>query len=371
MPPADTEPVRIAFVFVHMPVGGAEDFALAAARQMDPGFAPCFVCLREPGQLGEEARAAGLDVRVAPFFRGKRIYPWNIIRFASWLRRAKIALVHSQNHHAHIFATRAARLAGIPSVVHQQKTLAPLPWRRRRIFQGCLRRASRVVALSPQTAGDLSAAFGLPPEKVCVVPNAIDERSFHPVADRCSLREQLGLPRAGLLLGSAARLHRDKNHAAIIEAVAILAGRGVDLHAVFLGEGNLRAELEALAMRRGVAGRIIWAGRRRPVAPWLQALDVFVLASTWEGQPLAMLQAVACGTPVLASRVEGNVAVLGEGHPGLFDPKDPAALAALLAGLDEDGGLSARILDYQKSVAVPTAAQAAAQLQAVYRTLLP
>ncbi len=370
MPPEIVSPVKTAFVFVHMPVGGAEDFALAVARQMGPEFQPCFVCLRAAGQLGEEARASGLSLKVAPFFRSKRVYPWNIRRFAAWLHQENIKLVHSQNYHAHLFATRAAQIAGIPSVVHQQKTLAGLPWRRRHLFRRCLRRASRVVALSAQTAADLAATYGVREDRISILPNAIDESLFHPVADRRALRLRLGLPEEGLLLGSAARLHRDKNHACIIDALALLVGGGTEAHAVFLGEGQLRAELEARAVQRGVGPRIKWAGRQRPVAPWLQALDVFVLASTWEGQPLALLQAVACGTPVLASRVEGNVAVLGEDHPGLFDPHDPAALAALAARIASGDGLADALRDYQAKLAVPTAAHAAAQVREIYRPLV-
>ncbi len=361
---------KIAFVFVGMPVGGAEDFALSAATHLTPDFEPHFVCLREFGALGEEARASGLRIHLAPFFPSKIVNPLNIRRFAAWLRREEIALVHSQTHHAHIFATRAARLAGIPSVVHQQKTLEPLPWRRRRIFGACLRRASRVVALSPQTARDLQEAFALPPGKLAVVPNAIDKTVFRPAADRMEVRRSLGLPPEGLLLGTVARLHPDKNHAVIIEALALLAARGEPATAVFVGEGPLRGQLEGVAQARGVGGRVIFAGRQRPVAPWFQAMDFFVLPSTWEGQPLALLQALCCRVPVLASGIEGNTAVLGEDDPGLFAPADANALAGLLAEASAGHELRRRLLDRQASVPVPGSDDAAELLETVYHSLV-
>lgn len=363
-------PHKIAFVFVSMPVGGAEDFALGAAAHLGPEFEAHFVCLRALGKLGEELREAGGRIHLAPFFPSKIVNPLNIRRFASWLRRENIALVHSQTHHAHIFATRAARLAEIPSVVHQQKTLEPLPWRRRRIFRACLRRAARVVALSGRTARDLQAVFGLPPDKMAVVPNAIDKAVFRPAADRADIRRVLGLPAEGLLLGTVARLHADKNHAAIIEALGLPAARERQAVAVFVGEGPLRASLEALAESRGVKDRVIFAGRQRPVARWFQALDVFVLPSTWEGQPLALLQALCCRVPVLASRIEGNTAVLGPDDPGLFDPKDPAALARLVADA-ADADFRAALLECQGRIPVPGGDDAAAQLKAIYHSLLP
>lgn len=354
-------------MFVSMPVGGAEDFALTVAPHLQPDFEPHFVCLRELGPLGEEARAAGWPVHLAPFYRSRRINPLNFGRFARWLREQDFVLVHSQNHHAHIFATRAARKAGIASVVHQQKTLEAMPWRRRGQLHGSLGRADRVLALSPETARDFSEMFDVPTAKVSVIPNAIDRAQFFPAPDPAALRSELGLPVNGVLLGTAARLHQDKNHAAVIRALAALRAAGADVHALFLGEGPLRQELEQMAASEGVRDRVIFGGRRRPVAPWLQALDFFVLPSIWEGQPLALLQALACGVPVLASAIEGNIAVLGADHPGLFAPNASDALARLVA----DRSLRARLLAHQALRPVPYGDEVASSLKAVYHSVLP
>ncbi len=362
-------PRKIAFVFVSMPVGGAEDFAIGAAPHLAPDFEAHFVVLRDWGKVGEELRDAGVPIHLAPFFPSKIINPLNIRRFASWLRRENFALVHSQTHHAHIFATRAARLAGIPSVVHQQKTLESLPWRRRRIFQACLQRASHVIALSSQTAHDLQRTFQLPDDKMSVVPNAIDKSQFFPAPDAIAARKALGLPSQGILLGTVARLHADKNHAAIIQALNLLAAQGLRAMAVFVGEGPLREKLEAQAKAQGVADRVVFAGRQRPVVPWFHAMDVFVLSSTWEGQPLAMLQALCCHLPILASRIEGNTAVLGMDDPGLFEPNDPATLAALIAKTADPQFRNA-LLEHQRRVVVPGGDDAAAQLKVIYRSLL-
>lgn len=366
----ELSPRKIAFVFVSMPVGGAEDFALGAAAHLAPEFEAHFVCLRELGRLGEELRAKGERIHLAPFFPSKVVNPLQIRRFASWLRRENIALVHSQTHHAHIFATRAARLAGIPSVVHQQKTLEPLPWRRRRIFRACLRRASGIIALSEQTARDLQTTFGLAPKKTAVVPNAIDTTTFRPAPDRTEIRRTLKLPAEGLLIGTVARLHSDKNHAAIIEALSLSPARELRATAVFVGEGPLRDSLETLAKTRGVQDRILFAGRQRPVAPWFQALDVFALPSTWEGQPLALLQALSCRIPVLASRIEGNTAILGTDAPGLFDPKNPSALAQLLVQAAEED-FRTSLLAHQARIPIPGGNDAAARLKIIYGPLLP
>ena len=368
------DPVRparkVAFVFTSMPVGGAEDFALGVGPHLAPDFEAHYVCLRERGRLGEEAAADGRPVHVVPVFRSRWITPWAVRRFAAWLRREQIAVVHSQTHHAHVFATKAAALAGIPSVVHQQKTLEKLPARRARIFRTCLERATHIVALSPRTARDLAETFALPAEKITVVANGIERRVFTPPADRIALRRQLGLPEDTLLAVSVGRLHHHKSHETTIEAVALARQHGVAVTAVLVGEGTQRADLESLARAQGIGDAVIFAGAQRPVVPWLQSADVFVLPSIWEGQPLALLQAAACGVPVLASNIEGNTAVLGRDHPGLFAPGDAAWLAKLLTAAARDPAFLPKLHESQRGIAIPWSDESARQLADLYRGLL-
>lgn len=362
---------RIAFVFTSMPVGGAEDFALVAGPHLRPDFEAHYVCLRELGRLGDEAKSEGKNIHLVRVFPSRWITPWGIRRFADWLRQEKIALVHSQTHHAHVFATKAAASIGIPSVLHQQKTLEKLPPRRARIFAECLQRASHIVALSRQTTRDLAASFNLPEEKISVVPNGIDRALFRPPADRAALRRELGLPAGGLLIGSVGRLHQHKSHETTIEAVALARKQCVDVSAVLIGEGAQKADLERLARDRGVSDAVIFAGARRPVVPWMQALDVFVLPSQWEGQPLALLQAVACEIPVLATNIEGNTAVLGQDHPGLFPTGDAAWLARLITSASRDSDFLSKLRESGQRVEIPWSDQSGRQLADIYRALLP
>lgn len=361
---------RIAFVFTSMPVGGAEDFALGVGPHLAPDFEAHYVCLRELGRLGEEAKTGGKNIHLLRVFPSRWITPWGVRRFGDWLRQENIALVHSQTHHAHVFATKAAARLGIPSVVHQQKTLEKLPPRRARIFRQCLDRCSQVVALSARTARDLTETCGLPESKISVVPNGIDREIFRPREDRAALRRELGLPAEGLLVGSVGRLHEHKSHQTTIEALALARREGIDVCAVLVGEGTQRSALENLARARGVADAVVFAGAQRPVVPWIQALDVFVLPSVWEGQPLALLQAAACGVPILASNIEGNTAVLGGDHPGLFAVGDAAWLAKLLATASRDPGFLLKLRESQQRIEIPWSDEAGRELSRIYRDLI-
>lgn len=350
--------LKTAFLFVGMPVGGAEDFALGVHRHLFPEVESRFVCLRLLDVLGEEALRAGLPVDLVRAFPRKQISPFGIWRLSRWLSRERIDLIHSQTYHAHLYGVFAAKLAGIRSVVHQQKTLGDLGPRKNFLLGLCFRQADAVLALSWKTAEEIRERSAVPENKLHVVPNAIDEEVFRPVEDRRALREALGLPMDSPVGGTVASLHSVKNHAAIIKALSLLP---IDRRPffVFVGDGAARTELERLADSSGV--RIFFAGRRRPAVPWFQALDFFVLASHWEGQPLALLQALACGLPVLASRIEGNTAVLGNNHAGLFEPDDSRTLASLLS----EASMNPRRF-FAEAASVPDCRKAAARLKQIY-----
>lgn len=340
-----------------MPVGGAEDFALGVYTHLAPEVDAQFVCLRSLDILGEESVKKGIPVKLLPLFLSKRINPLAIWRFSRWLRQERIDVLHTQTYHSHLFGSAAGQLAGIPVVIHQQKTLGNLSWRKEVFFSWCLRRAKKIITLSERTRSDISERFRIETSRIAVVPNAIDEQTFRPVGDKRAMRSALGLREDGFLFGTVASLHEVKNHRVILEALVSVE----DASVVFVGDGVERSNLESLAAERGVANRVFFAGRQRPVAPWFQALDAFVLPSVWEGQPLALLQAVSCGLPILVSRIEGNTAVVGDCHPGLFDPIDPSALAELMKSAVAD---SSSFL--AKETPVATCRSAAVQLKKIY-----
>lgn len=365
--PAD-KALKVVFLFIGMPVGGAEDFALGVQPKLKPEVEAQFVCLRSLDMLGEEALQKGLPVTLLPLFPNKRIGPRGIWKFSRWLVEQGIDVVHSQTYHAHIFGVAAAWLAGIPSVVHQQKTLGEIPLRKKILFSWCLKKAAQILTLSEQTRVEISGQFNIPSSKIEVVPNAIDETTFCPPVDQVLVRRNLGLPEKDFLVGTVASLHPVKNHKATIEALAMLARRELHPKVLFIGDGPARRELESLARERGVKDQILFAGRQRPVVPWMQALDLFLLPSHWEGQALAMLQAISCGLPVIASEIEGNTAVLGASHPGLFAPDDYTRLADILEAACQNRDV---LMSFHAKGDVPTCENAAKQLKSLYRKITP
>lgn len=353
-----------------MPVGGAEDLFLSIARNLPLGIEPHFVCLRSCGPLGKEALSSGLKVHLVPVFPTKRINPFGVFKLARWFRENGIRVVHTQTYHDQLFGILAGRLAGIPTVVHQHKTLAGFHGRKGFFLKRIFRAADHVITLSEDTRHDLIKAVLLPAEKVSSLPNAVDLSVFQPPVNRDLVRSGLGINRETFLIGSVASLHPTKNHEATVSAMMLLAQKGLtEIRCMIFGEGADQLMLREMIAKNHLEDRVKLMGRKRPIAPWIQSLDLFVLPSHWEGQPMAILQALACQIPILASRIEGNMAILGKDHPGLFEPKDHTEYALLIEKAAKDPLFRKTLLDAQNARPVPSLSSVAISLSTLYRRL--
>lgn len=308
--------MRVAHIFITMPVGGAEDLVFSIVRAVPDAQV---VCLKELGVAGESAATEGLAVTLLPILKGKRLNLLAAWRLARWLKKQRIEMVHTQVYNAHVYGVLAAWLAGIPCVMHHQKTFNRERRRRWWTMRALSWLAARQITLSEQTKQDVMSALSLPERKVAVLPNFVDGSIYMPTSNGPSLRASLGLPVEVPLIGGIASLNTQKNHAATVRMMADLLKKLPLARGFIFGEGPLRGELQAQIDALGIESHLILAGNKRPIVPWLQALDLMVLPSTWEGQPMVILQALACGVPIICSRIEGNTAVLGEDDPGLFD----------------------------------------------------
>jgi teichuronic acid biosynthesis glycosyltransferase TuaC len=195
---------------------------------------------------------------------------------------------------------------------------------RRPQLRFALKRAARLIAVSGSLEQD---ALALGAGRVRVIENGIDPRLFAPIG-RIAARRSLGLPEDGPLLVSVGTLAPRKGFHLVMEA---MAGLRPDLRFAIVGghgaEGAMESELRSLAERLGIADRVIFAGPRgrSELAAWYSAADVFVLASAHEGCPNVVLEALACGTPVVATPV-GNVPEL-VGQAGIVVERQVPALA--------------------------------------------
>lgn len=190
----------------------------------------------------------------------------------------------------------------------------------------------RVCAVSEAISQQL-LKLGLEPHAVRRVDNGIDTQRFRP-------RLPLDAPdQSGrLMLGTAARLSPEKNLSILIRALAECRDRGRIMNLVIVGEGPERADLESLVRQLDLSGQVQLPGSRAALEDWYPTLDAFVLPSLKEGMPLSVLEALACGCPVIASAT-GSIPELLDGVPGCktVPPGDAETLLAALLDLPETG----------------------------------
>lgn len=197
---------------------------------------------------------------------------------------------------------------------------------RRRLIGWALRRCRFVVAVSRALADEI-ARLGVDPARIRVVPNGIDAERFR-TTDAATARAGLGLAPAGRLVVCVSRLSPEKGIDLLLDALALV--QSADLRAVVVGDGPERERLLAQRARLGLADRVEFAGRRdhEEIPAWMAAADVVVLSSRTEGYPNVLVEALACGRPVVATRVGGVPDIVTDDTLGIMvDPADPAALA--------------------------------------------
>ncbi len=198
----------------------------------------------------------------------------------------------------------------------------------RPMIRRTLRGAAGMIAVSAALK-EAMVKLGAPREKICVIGNGVDAERFHPM-DRGEARRALGLPESGPIILSVGGLAPHKGFHLFVQAVAAMVPQHPQLRAYVVGEGASRAELEAQARQAKLQGRFFLVGNRpnEELRLWFNAADLSCLLSSREGWPNVLLESLACGTPVVATRVGGIPEVLTSADLGILVEQDVSAIAA-------------------------------------------
>jgi glycosyltransferase involved in cell wall biosynthesis len=345
-------PVEVAQIVTRF-IAGAGGVALRGALNLDPERYRVTIVTGEGGRLTERARDAGMRVVLEPSLVSP-ISPRNdataLARLTDLCQRHAFDVVHTHSAKAGVLGRIAAHRAGTPTVVH---TYHGFPFHD---FQDPVRHAA-YVAIEKRLARitDHTLAIGTGVAAECLRRGLARPTTLHTVApvvestvvrrdpqSRAAARALLGVPDDVPLIGTVARADFQKAPEHLLAALALLRHR--DAVVVWVGGGPLLETVRREAATRGLADRFRMVGERSDVAQLLPAFDAFALSSRYEGLPCAIVEAMRCGVPVVATSVNSVPDLVIPGRSGiLVPPGRPELMADALDGLLDEPPLAARL----------------------------
>jgi glycosyltransferase involved in cell wall biosynthesis len=377
-PGAGRDRIVVAFVIDNMRLGGTELNAVRTAERLNRDrFDLRVLCLDCDGPLADRYRAIGVPVVEMPV---ESLYGTSMVttglRFARYLRREGVQIVHAHDMYSNIFASVWARAARAPVVIASRRWWHSLPNRKLRLGNRvAFRLADAVLANSAAVARSVHEEAGVAPSGVWTVTNFADDDAFQPLtpAERTLARRGWRVSDDALVVGCVARLDPVKDHATLLRAVSSLRAAGRPVHLVLVGDGETRRELEQLADTLGIPHAVTFAGELRDGRNHHRAFDVSVLCSLSEGFPNTLVEAMAAARPVVATAVGGSVDAVADGETGLLvAPGAPAALATALARLLDDPDARARMgrAGLERARRLHDARRTVSTLEVMYERLL-
>jgi len=318
--------LRVAQVVTRF-TAGAGGVALRGALALDPEHYEIVFFTGEGDDLVSKARAAGHEVVLLPHLRSE-IAPVDDRRALADLRACLrgFDVVHTHSSKAGALGRLAAHRLQIGRIVH---TFHGFPFHP---FQSWPRRTAYIkverligsftdvfLAVGPAVAAEAITRRIAPPERVRTIGVGVTKALNVPgTYDRAEARRMLGVPPGMHVVGTVGRLAFQKAPEDFVRALAWL-GRG-DVFGVWIGAGPLRAKTERLAEKNGLSGRMLFTGERDDVDALLPGLDVFAMASRYEGLPCSIVEAMGAGLPVVATAVNAVPDVVIAGETGLLVP---------------------------------------------------
>ena len=335
-------PLRVMFMVTSMPVGGAETLLVNLIERLDRRrFLPELACLKEPGPLAEPLAS---QIPVFSRLTSGKFDPRVLPRLTNLLRRRQIDAVVTVGAGDKMFWGRiAAARAGVPVIVAALHSTG-WPDSIGRLNRRLTPLTDAFVAVADEHARHLIEVENLPADRVRMIPNGVDMEIFSPLPPDETFLRELGLRSGDPLVSIVAALRPEKNHAMFLRAAAVVQRDVPNARFLIVGDGPQRAELEALTVQLDLTDAVHFLGCRGDVPKILSASDVFALTSHVEASPVSILEAMACGCPVVSTQVGSVAESVRDGETGyLVEPDDTRAMAARLVELLRSPELASRL----------------------------
>lgn len=349
-------------VVSNLEIGGAQEVVRTLAENLATAGCQTVVCAFKDGPLRQEIERLGIPVAILPERQSSIVAFPAFVREMWQLRRLLLELVDQydidviQTHLLRsldflVLSLRFSRDLLIfwtfqnanfdlrPDHLSRHAwLLKPKRLSHHLLYRLGGRWVNRLIAVSEDVKTSiLQTMGGIPAEKISVIFNSVDMDRYPKAIDKTAVRAQLGLADTDQVMAVVATFKRQKGHRYLIEATAEVVTHFPALHILFIGDGELRDELQAQTQTLHMEKHIHFLGTRQDVPDLLAASDYFVLPSLWEGLSMALVEALASGLPVIATAVSGTNQVMISGETGLLvPPEDAASLAAAMRQMLSD-----------------------------------
>lgn len=333
------KPIRVAFCITELDPGGAERALTQLVLSLDrTEWDPHVICLGPRGTFADVLESANVPV-ICLNARGLLSLPRVFWRLRRELRRIKPALLQTFLFHANLVGRFAARLAGVPVVISGLRVAEHRSDWYGRIDRWTNSLVDMNVCVSRGVAEFSKRRVGLKSSKLIVIPNSVDVDRF--ANTKRADVSQFGIPANHRILISIGRLEHQKGIDVLLNAIALLKPLPDDVHFLIVGDGPDANTLRARAAELRIDNHVHFANRRDDVPDLLAASTALILPSRWEGMPNVVLEAMAAGRPVIASRVEGVEELVRHRETGLIvGPENPVELAAAISDLLGDSAFA-------------------------------
>jgi glycosyltransferase involved in cell wall biosynthesis len=269
------------------------------------------------------------EVNLRILGRGK-FSPMTLVDILRITKEERIQLIHAHGYGAANFGRLAGMIRGIPTIVHAHDDDRYYPLYQNLADRLLRNHTDKAIAVSGSVGKSCINKRHIGKDKTFVIHNGIPLKDFTaPDGERVRKeRARLGIGPDFKVIGTVAKLREEKGTRYLIESAVKVLEIFPKTLLLIAGDGPLMEELKTLSEKLGIADRVIFAGFRDDIPVILSIIDVFVIPSITEGSPLALLEAMAMGKPIVATNVGGIVEILRDGETGLLVPsRDPGALA--------------------------------------------
>jgi glycosyltransferase involved in cell wall biosynthesis len=319
--------INVVHLVEELTIGGLEKTLTAVVLNLNKKKYNVSVwCLREGGFFADKLVKEGIDVNILHISTSRN--PLSIYKLYRLLKSHKFDIIHTHAYSAGTIGRMSAFLAGVPVIISHNQNIYNYYNKYYHFVERLLSYITDgIICVSDVVKKFANETQGIDTKKLVTIYNGIENVRSVSGKETSGLRKELGIPVNYSVIGTIAQFSEKKGLGYLIRSASILLKLRKDVNFLLVGDGTIMGELKQLCHNLKIGENVIFAGERGDIPEMLSLIDIFVLPSIREGLPLAILEAMACGKPVIATNVGGVPEVIKNGINGiLVQPKDPDAL---------------------------------------------